>query len=120
MFAAEQILFSAVVGGVVSLIALALWGRWSNPARGIGWRDIVLQALVVAVSIVLWRTAGNTAVLNEDPIPLVSPNDVLCPVLTYVCLGLYAAARGRAGELEWQRRRALLTLVSFVVNVVTI
>jgi hypothetical protein len=37
-----------------------------------------------------------------------------------VCLGLYAAARGRAGELEWQRRRALLTLVSFVVNVVTI
>jgi hypothetical protein len=43
----------------------------------------------VATTARLFRsiTAGNTQALNDNPIPLVSPNDVLCPVLTYVVLG---------------------------------
>jgi hypothetical protein len=58
--------------------------------------------------------------LNDDPIPVVSPNDVLCPVLTYVCLGLLATFRQSIRTVQWPRLRALLTLVSLVVNVVTI
>ena len=119
MFSAAQILLSAVVGAVVSLVVLALYARWSRQSEGIVWREAVLQALVVGVSIVLWRAAGNTQSLNDDRIPLVSPNDVLCPVVTYCSLGLYAATRlGNAPD--WGRTRALLTVVSFVVNVVTI
>jgi len=64
---------------------------------------------------------GHTPSLNDDPIPLVSPNDVLAPVLTYVCLGLLASFRSSTGgSEEWPHVRALLTLLSLVVNVVTI
>ena len=118
MFVLTQLLVSAIIGAVVSLVAVAVYGRRSKQAA-FGWREAALLAVVVGFSILLWRAAGNTQSSNDDPMPLVSPNDVLCPVLTYVCLGLYAANRGLAAP-DWPRVRALLTLVSFVVNVVTI
>src|SRR5919205_2235771 len=116
MFSAAQILVSAVVGAVASFVVLALYARWSKSSAGFLWRGALVQAVIVGLSIVLWRAAGNTQSLNDDPIPLVSPNDVLCPVLTYIGLGLYAGTRPPAGGSDWQRMRALLTLVSFVVN----
>ena len=119
MFSATQILLSAAIGAIVSFVVLALYGRWSKQSA-LPWREAGLQALIVGLSIGVWRAAGNTQSLNDDPIPLVSPNDVLCPVLTYVGLGLYAGACQFAAGSDWQRVRALLTLVSFVVNVVTI
>jgi len=51
-----------------------------------------------------------------DPIPVVSPNDVLCPVVTYVCLGILAAFRSSSLGTHWPRVRVWLTLVSFVVT----
>jgi hypothetical protein len=114
-----QIAASAVVGAVASLIALLVYGRWVRDSR-LGWEEAVPLAGVVGFSILLWRAAGNTPVLNEDPIPAVSPNDVLCPVLTYVCLGLYAGFRRLAQRPDWPVVRALLTVLSLVVNVVTI
>src|SRR5689334_1913739 len=96
-----------------------LYARWATPSR-LAWPEAILQAVIVGLSIVLWRTAGNTQVLNDDPIPLVSPNDVLCPVVTYVALGLYASVAQVTKSSDWGRVRALLTLVSFIVNVVTI
>ena len=82
--------------------------------------DTLLISLTVGVSILLWREAGNTTALNDDPIQVVSPNDVLSPVLTYVCLGLLAAFRPSVRTSEWPRLRAVLTLLSLVVNIVTI
>ena len=120
MLSAAQILVSALVGAVVSLVVLALYARLARQPEGIVWHQAVLQALVVGLSILFWRTAGNTQSLNDDPIPLVSPNDVQCPVVTYIGLGLYAGARLGNASSDWQRTRALLTLVSLVVNVVTI
>jgi hypothetical protein len=119
MFSATQILLSAAVGAVASLVALALYGRWAKEAA-FAWAEATGIAVIVGLSILLWRAAGNTPALNEDPIPLVSPNDVLCPVLTYVCLGLGAGLRRPVQRPDWPRVRALLTIVSFVVNVVTI
>jgi hypothetical protein len=119
VFSVAQFLVSAAVGAAASLVAVAAYGRWSKHAA-FGWREAVLLAIVVAFSILLWRAAGNTQLLNDDPMPLVSPNDVLCPIVTYVCLGLYAALRQFPHAQGWPRVRALLTLVSFVVNVVTI
>src|ERR671926_1346460 len=107
MFSAAQILVSAVVGAVASFVVLALYARWSKSSAGFLWRGALVQAVIVGLSIVLWRAAGNTFALNDDPIPLVSPNDVLCPVLTYVLLGLYAGVRGTTPWPDWPRARAL-------------
>src|ERR1051326_8660922 len=63
-------------------IGYGRWARNTAPRR----IDAVLIAIVVGISILLCREAGNTATLNDDPVPLVSPNDVLCPVTTYLCL----------------------------------
>ena len=118
MFSLGQIAVSAVIGAIASFVLLALYARVSKSA--FAWREALVQALVVGASILVWRTAGNTQALNDDPIPLVSPNDVLCPVLTYVSLGLYAGFRRLSDNRDWQLQRALLTFVSLVVNVVTI
>ena len=75
---------------------------------------------MVGISIVSWRFAGNTTTLNDDPIPWVSPNDLLCPVITYVVLGAYGALRRQTSDAGWPMLRAQLTIVSLVVNVVTI
>jgi hypothetical protein len=50
----------------------------------------------------------------------VSPNDVLCPLVTYLFIGFYAAFRRPTDTIRFEQARVLLTLVSFVVNVVTI
>src|ERR1700736_2549362 len=92
MFAVTQILVSALVGAIASFVALWLYARWAKNAAP-RLIDAVLMALIVSISILLWREAGNAPILNDDPIPVVSPNDVLCPVVTYVCLGILAGFR---------------------------
>jgi len=118
MFSHTQIAISAGVGLVASAIVVVAYARWTR--TWISVTDTLLISVTVGVSILLWREAGNTTALNDDPIPAVSPNDVLSPVLTYVCLGLLAAFRPSVRTSEWPRLRAVLTLVSLVVNIVTI
>ena len=113
-----QIAVSTVVGIIASAIVVFVYARWSKTSYSV--IDTVLISATVGISILLWREAGNTPALNDDPIPVVSPNDVLCPVLSYVCLGLLAAFRPMLSGPHWPRLRAWLTLLSLVVNVVTI
>jgi hypothetical protein len=113
-----QIAVSALVGFFASAIVVVAYARWSK--THIGLINTVLISATVGLSILLWREAGNTPSLNDDPIPVVSPDDVLSPMLTYICLGLLAAFRNSVRTEQWPRLRALLTLVSLVVNVVTI
>jgi hypothetical protein len=113
-----QIVVSTLVGVIASGIVVVVYARWSK--RPFSIVDALLISATVGASILVWREAGNTPALNDDPIPVVSPNDVLCPVLTYVCLGLLAAFRTNLHREEWPRLRALLTLLSLVVNIVTI
>jgi hypothetical protein len=119
MFSLTQVLISALSGVVLSLVILTLYGRWVKD-NAMGRADVVLIAIAVGLSILLWREAGNTALLNEDPIPLVSPNDVVCPVITYVSLSVLAGLRATLQRPDWPRVRACLTLLSLVVNVATI
>jgi hypothetical protein len=114
-----QVGVAALVGGVVSVIVLWLYSRWDK-AAALRPADAVLIALVVGLSILVYREAANTPTLNDDPVPVVSPNDVLCPVVTYVALGILAGFRSSIQGAHWERLRALLTLVSLVVNVGTI
>ena len=119
VFSFGQIVVSAVIGAVLSFILVWLYGRWAKEAA-LTTGEAVVVAVLAGLSILVWRLAGNTQPLNDDPIPLVSPNDVLCPVVTYVILGLYAEVRRATDRPGWGRLRALLTIASLIVNVVTI
>ncbi len=82
--------------------------------------DAMMTAFVVGLSVLAWRSFANVAPLNNDPIPPVSPNDALSPIVTYVALGWYAAFRAPSNAAEWARERTLLAGLAFVVNVVVI
>jgi hypothetical protein len=110
---------TAIVGTATSLVVLWLYGRRSKHASLTG-KQSVIAALVVGASIFAWRLSGNIPELNDDPIGALSPNDWLCPVVTYVGLGIYGALWPPASRTRWEPARALLTIVSFTVNVVTI
>lgn len=120
MFSLGQILICAVAGAAVSAVVLFGYQRFANAEGSRIGSPLWPLPLVVGFSILMWRAAGNTSMLNDDPIAFVSPNDVLCPAITYVSLGVYAGLRGTSGGAAWRRIRALLTIVSLVVNVVTI
>jgi hypothetical protein len=68
VFSSGQIVVSAVVGAALSFALLLLYGRWSKDTV-LPLGEAVLVALVVGLSILFWRMAGNVAPLNEDPIP---------------------------------------------------
>ena len=109
-------LTAAITAGVALLLLVVLRPRFTK----LRLFDCFLVAVVVGLSVIVWRSAGNTGALNNDPIPLVSPNDVLCPLVTYLFIGFYTAFRSPADTIRFEQVRVLLTLVSFVVNVVTI
>jgi hypothetical protein len=109
-------LTAAIAAAVAALALVALRSRFKTFRLS----DCLLVAVVVGISVLVWREAGNTGALNNDPIPPVSPNDVLCPLVTYLFVGFYAAFRRPADPIRFEQARVLLTLVSFVVNVVTI
>ncbi len=109
-------LTAAITAGVALLLLVVLRARFTK----LRLFDCFLVAAVVGLSVIVWRSAGNTGALNNDPIPPVSPNDVLCPLVSYLFIGFYAAFRHPADAMRFEQIRVLLTLVSFVVNVVTI
>ena len=109
-------LTAAITAGVALLLLVVLRARFTK----LRLSDCLLIALVAGCSVLVWRSAGNTGALNNDPIPPVSPNDVLCPLVTYLFIGFYAAFRRPVDAVRFEQTRVLLTLVSFVVNVVTI
>jgi hypothetical protein len=109
-------LTAAITAGAALLVLIALRARF----KALPLVDCLLVAVVVGISVLVWRSAGNTGALNNDPIPPVSPNDVLCPLVTYLFIGFYAAFRRPADAIHFEQARVLLTLASFIVNVVTI
>lgn len=114
VFPLWHVTLTAVIAAGLSLVLL----RWRF--KDLSAREAVLVSSVVGVSVLAWRLVGNVAQLNDDPIPPFSPNDLLCPVATYVCLGLYAAFRHPSDAARWELVRAWLTVISLVVNVVMI
>jgi uncharacterized membrane protein len=117
MFSLSQFAITAGIMAVLSL--LLLFG--ARPFFKIGSPvEIILIALVAGFSVLAFRASANTTVLNADPIPAISPNDILCPVMTYVFLSVYGAFRYPRYDIGFEQAKATLTLVSFAVNVITI
>lgn len=114
VFPLWHVALTALVAALASLVLL----RWRFPE--ISARDAILTSIVVGVSVLGWRLAGNVGPLNEDPIPPVIPNDVLAPMATYVLLSVYAGFRYRTPSARWPLVVAWLAVISFVANVVVI
>jgi hypothetical protein len=117
VFSFAHIVLTAAITAVIALLVLVLLRPRYKMLSLVG---CLLVALVVGISVIVWRSAGNTGALNNDTIPVVSPNDVLCPLVTYLFIGFYTAFRSPLDAMRFEQVRVLLTLVSFVVNVVTI
>lgn len=113
-FSPGQIALSAALAGIVSLLIL----RWRVRSLAVG--EMVLLALIAAASVFAWRQSANMPPLNSDGLPGVSAIDMLCPVITYVALGVYAAFRRPPDVTPWAQARALVTLAARVVTVVTL
>src|SRR6266511_5110226 len=103
---------TALVGAIASFLVIRFASRWLGMAALSAAQSLV-ASLVVGLSIFAWRLSGNIPELNEDTIGALSPNDWLCPVVTYVFLGIYAAYRRPVDSAGWTRSRALLTATSF-------
>jgi len=107
---------TAVVAGLLSLVILRRF------FRELSWKEVLLLALIAGLSVFAWRMAGNIKELNDDPVPPFSPNDWLCPAITFVSLSVYTAFRPglQKDRNRWEKMRAILTIVSLVVNVLVI
>ena len=114
VFSPGHIALTAAITGVLGLLIL----RWRLRSLAVG--ESIVIALIVAVSVLMWRLSANMPQLNSDGLPGFSANDVLCPVVTYVVLGLYAATRPPTDTVRWAQARALVMLAALVVTVVTI
>lgn len=113
-FTAVHIAVTALLTGVLALGA-ALW-RLPRTAS----LDIAAISVLSAASVYLWRSSANMPQLNDDGLPGFSADDWLAPVLTYVLLSTYAALRQPSDRTRFDQARALATLASLAVNVVTI
>jgi hypothetical protein len=80
--------------------------------------EAAIMAGALGLSVLAWRSFANTPTLNNDPIPPISPNDALSPVIAYVVLGMTAAFFRPQEEVRWAR--VVLALLVFVVIVVTV
>jgi hypothetical protein len=110
VFSTGHIALTAAIAGVPSLPIV----QWR--LRPISIAQSVLLACVVAASVFVWRLSANMPQLNDDGMPGFSANDWLCPIITYVALGLYAAVRPPADPARWGQTRALVTLTALIVK----
>ncbi|MEK2479108.1 MULTISPECIES: hypothetical protein [Streptomyces] len=113
-FSSAHIALTAAVTGALALAVAA----WRLPRTA--WPDMAAVAVLSAASVYLWRTSANMTQLNTDGLPGFSANDWAAPVLTYVFLSLYADVRPSAEPRRYAQTRALATLASLAVNVITI
>ncbi len=114
VFSHTHIAVTAAICAVLSLVLVFLL------QRGTPVIDALLIAVVVLVTVYVWRTGANMPQLNEDGLPGVSANDLLTPLLTYVTVGIYGGIRGTMAGRPWETARALVGAIVLVVNVITI
>jgi hypothetical protein len=121
MFPAWHIALTALVTAGITTGGTAAWPGYPS-ARSV-LSDLVGVGLAAGLGVLLWRLAANVPTLNADPIPAVSPADVLSAALAYVAASTYLRLRA-TGDLERSQRLAVApavaALVALIVNIVTI
>ncbi len=117
VFPLWHIALTAAITAVITFV-VTWWTR--RRMKALSGFDLVLIALVAGGSVLLWRAAGNVPALNNDPIPAISPNDVLCAFVTYLLLGMYAAFRPQVAPSSFERLRVWIAVISLLANIITI
>jgi hypothetical protein len=131
MFPAWHIAVTALVTAVLTAAATAAlmvagtagWRGRASVRRSLLLGDVVGVGLSAGLGVLLWRLGANVATLNDDPIPGISPADVLSATLAYVAVSSYC--RLRAGWASKQAVHltaapAVAALVALIVNIITI
>src|ERR1044071_5790493 len=109
-----------LTAGITPIISFAMLLILQRRGDGLSLGAILWLAFLAGLSVLFWWSAGNVAQLNNDPVPPFSPNDLICPIFTYIFLDLATAFRRPIDFEHWEKTRAWLTLISFVVNVLMI
>jgi hypothetical protein len=126
MFPVWQIALTSLITSTLSAalagVTIAL-PRSKPTAEATGQRphqvvDALMIGLVAGLGVLLWRLGANIPTLNDDPIPGVSPADVLSGPIAFVAVGVYTGLRG-APE-RWASAQAFAAMLALIVNIVTI
>jgi hypothetical protein len=117
IFPLWYIALTAATTSIISFIVLLFLQRRT---QALSFQTILWLSLLAGLSVLFWRSASNVAQLDNDPIPPFSTNDLICPIVTYIVLELAAACLHPIEGEHWEKTRASLTLVSFLVNVLVI
>jgi hypothetical protein len=114
VFSNAHILLTAGITAVLTLGA-AVWRLGRKD-----WLDLGGFALTGGASVFLFRASANMPQLNADGISGFSANDWLAPAMTFVFLSLFAAVRPPSDARRFTEFRALATVASLAVNVISI
>jgi hypothetical protein len=114
VFSNTHILLTAGITAAFTLAAAA----WRLGRKD--WLDAVGVAIAAGASVFLFRASANMPQLNADGISGFSANDWLAPAMTFVFVSLFAAIRPPADPRRFNEFRALATVASLAVNVITI
>ena len=115
MFPAWHIALTALITAVLSGSGAVVAARQQRSVV-----DALLVGIAAGLGILLWRLGANTPTLNTDPIPGISPADVLSAPLVYVAVGMMAGLRGRETAERLGSAQALAALIALLVNIITI
>lgn len=93
MFPAWHIAVTAIITALVTSAGMVGW-RWRTTGRtSLTVGDLVGVGVASGLGVLLWRLGANEPTLNNDPIPGVSPADVLSAPLAFVAAEVYIRLR---------------------------
>ncbi len=115
VFSTSHITLTGALTGILAALAAAWLLRDEQCPI-----DVALIGVLSAAAVLLLRKSANWPQLNDDGLQGFSANDWLAPVVVFVVLALYRAARAPADARLFDRAAAAATVIAFIVNVVTI
>lgn len=114
VFSNAHILLTA---GITAAFAFAA-AAWRLSREG--WLENTGFAVAAGAGVFLFRASANMPQLNADGISGFSANDWLAPAMTFLFVSLYAALQAPTDHRRYHEFRALATVASLAVNVITI
>src|SRR5262249_9074401 len=134
VFPAWHIALTALVTAALTAVGTAAWylrtmrrtsglaSRWSPRVVG----ELLGVGLASGLGVLLWRLGANVPIFNDDPIPGVSPADILSAPLAYVAADIYVRLRAPGASERVERVDELplappmAGLIALVVNIISI
>lgn len=136
MFPVWHIALTALLTAAITVGGTAAWPMRTAGRPLLALRDLVGVGIAAGLGVLLMRLGANISTFNDDPIPGVSPADVLSAPLAYVAAAVYVRLRGAAteagvagevseAEVSGTVERlaiapAVAAVVALIVNIITI